>query len=216
MHCSLDSWVRGRYGIAHFHGCFQNLTKTTAWWQKCLQKWHIQGCPFALSLSPVAAICFSFLYPNIYNSIYNLHSLLILCFLKAVFTKAIYILNTTSLHRVLVRAWFSLASFGAVWWSDTQAHPANALAHILSPDTSTGMPPIQKFLGGVKVVASKSDFLLPPCEMLLWEPICHMERNHHLHTHRPVHIHAHHAEVGEKANYPLCEWVCVPWSNVSA
>lgn len=146
--------------------------------------------------------------PNIYNSIYNLHSLLILCFLKAVFTKAIYILNTTSLHRVLVRAWFSLASFG-VWCSDTQAHPANALAHILSPVTSTGMPPIQKFLGGVKVVSSKSDFLLPPCEMLLWEPICHMERNHHLHTQKPVHIHAHHAEVGEKANYPLCEWVCV-------
>lgn len=173
----------------------------------------------------MAAICLSSLRFTIYNSMCNLHSLLILCFIglavvfEALFTKAIYIiLKMKSQHRLFGiepgLVWPALALFGMVWCSNTQALPANALVQILSLSSSTGPPPYthpplsKKFLGGVKVVASKSDILQSPCELLLREPICHMEKEVSL-THRDFCTYTQrHAEVGEMTNYPLCESVC--------
>jgi len=204
------------------------LTVFSKIWQRQLpfrrsasKKRHRRGCPFALSLPSVAAICFPILHFTIYISISNLHSLLILCFIglavvsDTIFTKAIYIiLKCNSLQAFGLKhglIWPTLALFGILWGSNTQADPANALAQILSLSSSTGNPPhSKKFLGGVKVVASKSDFLPPPCELLHWEPICHMEGRRHLHTHRPTRIHT--MSCWGRGNgwlSPVCKCECV-------
>lgn len=142
---------------------------------------------------------------------------------EAVFTKSIcIILKSNSLRRLLVWClvcfgplWPYLARFGVV----TPRHilPMHLHRSWVCPVQQESPPTSKKFLGGVKVIASKSDFLPPPCELLLWEPICHMEKRRHLHTHGPMHVHT--MSCWGRGNgwlSPVWASVCMQWSNARA
>lgn len=150
---------------------------------------------------------------------YNLHSLLILCFMvlavvfEAIFTEAIYIiLKTNSLHRLLVG---SLVCFGPLW-------PYLARSGVLTP---RHILPMHLRRSWICPVQQES----PPYPKISWEvwrlshpkvTFCHPHVNCYygspsvtwkggaIYTHRDPRTYTQrHAGVGEMANYPLCECV---------
>lgn len=107
--------------------------------------------------------------------------------------------------------WPALALFGLVWHFNTLAHPANVLAQILSLSSSTGILPNPKFLGRCEGYHIQKWLSATP----MWTATVGAHLSHgegvpvtHTQTHTETHSYTLcHAEVGEMADYPLCECV---------
>lgn len=155
---------------------------------------------------------------RIYNSIWNLHSLLIQCFigstavLDAIFTKAIsIILKSNFLHSLLI---WSLVCFGPLW-------PYLARFGAVTPGRILPMHLCRSWVRPVQLPRPKKKKQkknLGSCEgyrIQKWlSATPHVNWNYvspsvtrkesPIHTHRAMQAHTHHAEVVEMTNFPLC------------
>lgn len=163
---------------------------------------------------------------RIYNSIWNLHSLLIQRFiglaavLDAIFTKAIsIILKSNFLYSLLI---WSLICFGPLW-------PYLAWFGAITPRRILPMHLCRSWVRPVQLPPPKNKkkswdlwrlsypkmtFCYPPCELKLREPICHKERKPHTHTQSHASTRTSCWGSGNDKFSTLC--VCIPWSNVKA